>query len=281
MAHVYGTVPGLKNFIRDQGESKLGDSNDEQYLLWLEDGARAIDEYAQRTDPGHPVSGFGPRLGTNRYDGPCSRTLRLRDDLLAITSVTVRDTPTGSTRTLTDETDFLKVPYDEAPYRELLIHTDSSASWGTGQRSNDIAGKWGYQDVRASLTTLAAAVSDTTSTTVSLTATTEAGQTLLVGSEQMYVRAVSGAGPYAATVDRGVNGTTAATHLIAAAVEVYRYPSRIVVTNYRLAFRSWKTRNAGADGTDGGGQMLAGPALESEQTILRKGLWGLRLPEVG
>jgi hypothetical protein len=276
MGHTYGSVNGLKNFIRDLGETKLGSNNDELLLSFLEDGARSIDAYCERTDPQFPMSGFGPRIGTNRYDGVSGSCLQLGDDLLSITSVTVRDSPTGTTRTLTDETDFFKRPYDRSPYRELFIHEDSSEAWGTGTRANDVAGKWGHQDERETLGTLTAAVTTTTATTVIVSVAAEPGQTLYIDSEQLYVTAVSGTSNLTATVKRGANGTTAATHLNAAAVQYFAYPPSVVITNYRLAHRRWKTRDAGADGSDGGGSVPVQPGMESERSILARGVWMYR-----
>lgn len=289
MAHTYATLAEFKKYLRDQGDTLLGANNDALYLSFVEDASRSVDDHCRRTDYAFPMSGFGPRTGTNRYDGIslyadsyqlAGTCLKLGDDLLSITSVTVRDSPTGATRTLTDETHFLKVPYDRTPYRELVIHEDSSATWGLGHRGNDVAGKWGYQDVRDSLTATAAIILTTTETTVTVSAAAEfsAGQTLLIGSEQLYVRSTA---TTVLTVDRGVNGTTAAAHGAAAAISLYRYPQQVYTTTLRLAHRRWRTRDSGVTGADGSGDVPMHPMLDSERSILVRGLWSFAMPEAG
>jgi hypothetical protein len=87
----------------------------------------------------------------------------------------------------------------------------------------EIAGSWGFYQYPSALDTLSVAITSASATT--LTATNGAlwspGMTVLIGSEQMHVQSVSG---NTITVTRGVNGTTAATALISAAVQAYTYP---------------------------------------------------------
>ena len=66
------------------------------------------------------------------------------------------------------------------------------------------------------------------------------GQTLLVDSEQMHVTALTNAATDTMTVLRGVNGTTAASHLTAAAISRYAWPRPIVEATYALAGRVGK-----------------------------------------
>lgn len=249
-------------------------------LLALESVSRLIDEKMERSDFG---SGFGPRTGTNRYDGCGRGQLRLNDDLLSITSITIIGT-TGSAATtvLVADTDYYLLDgndgYGAGPYRKVLLNGLGVSSFGSGFRVTDIVGKWGFVDERyTTTTTVASGLSLDAAVTTFVTSaspTISPGQTLLIGSEQLYVTGLSGT---TATVVRGANGTTAAVHSDASAIAVYRYPRAVVDVALRLFTRRWKARDAGADGTDGGGDMSVTTPRESEDTILRRGLFGLRL----
>ncbi len=119
-------------------------------------------------------------------------------------------------------------------FPKLWLHVAPGGDYSLprGMRVMQITGQWGYGDGRRadpvdSVGTLGAAITTTTATTATMTAghTVLAGQTIRVGSEQMFVSAVS---TNTLTVERGVNGTTAAEHLINAAVVAYAYPAPVV-----------------------------------------------------
>ena len=92
-----------------------------------------------------------------------------------------------------------------------------------GRQTVQIGGQWGWWRhlTRASETANAIADATTTSVTVSSRADVEAGHTLLIDSEQLFVSSYSG---NTLTVVRGVNGTTAASHSGGAAIDIYEYP---------------------------------------------------------
>lgn len=281
MPHVYATLADLKNYIRDGGASDLGTTNDTLMLATLESVSETIDARMERSAFG---SGFGPRTGTNKYDGNAGNKLRLRDDLLTVTSVTIRgSTAASATQTPVADTDYYLLNadgvYSPGPYRTLLLHLQGISAFGTGYRVTDIAGTWGYQNVTTTATATASAIGTTTTTSVTVSAGTEfsAGQTLLIDSEQLYVSAVSGT---TLTVKRGQNGTTAATHSAAAAIAIYQYPSSVRDVCIRLALRRWKARDGGADGMIAGEGIPGAAPREGEETIIRRSLFGLRLKEM-
>lgn len=286
MPHTYASVFDGNNAIIANGASVLANEAAAKVadkLGVLEAVSRLIEEKTERSEF---TSGFGPRTGTNRYDGFAGSRLRLRDDLLSVTSITIRgSTAATATTTLVADTDYYLLDanggYGAAPYRTVLLHRQGVSAFGSGFRVTDIAGTWGYVDERVvSATTVASGLaSDATVTTFTTSAspTIYPGNTLRIESEQLYVTAVSGT---TATVVRGVNGTTAATHANASAISVYRYPRAVVDTATRLFLRRWKARDAGADGTDGGGDVPGVTPRESEDTIIRRGLFGLRLKEM-
>mgnify|MGYP001560548639 CR=1 FL=1 len=192
------------------------------------------------------------------------------DDLLSITSVKTYDVVNGTATTLVDETAFLKEPYGGPPYRRLRIHEESSAAWGTATRGGaHVAGSWGHQDVRIATTTTVASglASDATVTTfvTSASPTISIGQTLFIGTEQLYVSGLSGT---TTTVTRGANGTTAAGHANASAISIYTYHPRVVDGTRQIAQRAWKMRDAGASGGYGGGEIPGTSPMDTEWSIL-------------
>jgi hypothetical protein len=76
--------------------------------------------------------------------------------------------------------------------------------------------------------------------------------------------------PATVTVERAVNGTTAATHADMTAIARYIYDASVHTCALRLATRRWKSRDAGADGSDGGGDVGVLTPHEGEDTIVRR-----------
>lgn len=286
MAHAYASIADANEFMVSNGASVLTSESAAiiaRKLLLLESVSRVIDARMERSEFG---SGFGPRTGTNRYDGSGGSVLRLRDDLLSATSITIRpSTASATTSTPTVDTDYYGLDENGGygtPYRKLLLHGQGTVTaFGSGHRVTDVAGSWGYSDERYTSTTTVASglASDAAATTfvTSASPTISPGHTLLIGTEQLYVTGLSGT---TATVVRGANGTTAAVHTNSSAIAVYRYPRAVVDVALRLYLRRWKARDAGADGTDGGGSMPGVTAQEGEDTIIRRGLYGFRLKEM-
>lgn len=103
-----------------------------------------------------------------------------------------------------------------------------------------IAGVWGYATSAAWFAlanTATVATVGGTSVEVSSLAGIESGNTILVESEQMFVRSTSTSGAPVKnylSVERGVNGTTAAAHS-AKAVSVMQYPGLVVAATMHKA----------------------------------------------
>jgi hypothetical protein len=247
MGHTYSNLAGFKRYLADNA-TDIGTTADADMVATLESVSRSIDEFCRRTGPAHPMSGFGPRLGTNRYDGNGRTCLELDDDLLATTGSIVVRFVTAATTGVSPvvETDFYYEPYDRTPYRAVELHGYGSLTFFPGgKRTIDWPGKWGYQDVRVTSSATVAEVLDTTETGVDVSDGTvfSPGHTFLVDAEQMYVRSIA---TNTLTVVRGVNGTTAATHASGASIDVYQYPADIVDACNVVAQRRRKQRDAGA-----------------------------------
>lgn len=283
MAHTYATVSEANDYMTSGGSTKFATESAAIVALKLsilEAVSRRIDFVCHRSAFG---SGFGPRTGTNLYDGDGCNELLLRDDLLGTPSAFTVAAATGSsTVSPVVTTDYYlgsPLGYVGPPWRKIILHQRGTPTvFGTGYRTISVTGSWGYPtDLVPSTTTVASGldVGTTAQTfTTSATPTISPGATLRIGSEDLYLISVSGT---TATVLRGANGTTAATHADASAISTHRYDSRVRDVALRLFMRRWKSRDAGADGTDGGLDVSVVRAVEGEETIARRGLSDLIL----
>jgi len=182
---------------------------------------------------------FYVRNASRHYDVRCGQYERIPiDDLLSATAVTIDDDGDGTYgETLTEGTHFEFLPEFTFPRRWLRVFPWNDTTLPHGTRRVRIVGTWGYGDGQSADPWLTSGVTGTlasvdgTSLTLSASGTVEPGHTLLLGSEQMFVSAVSST---TATVRRGVNGTTASTHA-AVAVRLAQYPADIVAACLHLS----------------------------------------------
>lgn len=174
---------------------------------------------------------FYVRSATKYFDvvDPCSVLI---DDCLSISALTGDSegdgTFDGTTYTQGDAGDYLLWPDDVWPKMMLTPAASPDYYFTRGKRFLKAVGLWGYGDGESATPYKSSGLTGTVATTTGITLTASAdastaiypGQTILVESEQMYVTAVS---TTSITVERGVNGTAAATHS-AAAIYIYKYP---------------------------------------------------------
>ncbi len=282
--HTYATLHEAKRYAVDEGIAwGEGSTNDHLALAILESVSRRVDGWTRRSAFG---SGFGPRLGTNRYDSTGCTSLDFDDDLLSTDSVLSRASTASSTTTApAEETDFYLVnnkgQYEPGPYRKAILHgLGNVLAFGSGLRVVEWTGVWGHQDVTVPLVPAAGEAIDDDQTDIEVSALGEIspGMTLLVDDEQMYVRALIDADPtFSITVVRGVNGTTAAEHDDESEMARYIYDPGVTEVTLRLWGKRWAARNSGADGSDGGGDVGFIQPRESEDTILRRTINHLRM----
>jgi hypothetical protein len=270
--HVYACLQEFKDFLREQGSTSLGTNQDATMLGVLESASRRIDEWCGRG------SGFGPRTGTNTYDGDGSDVLWLEDDLNTATpTVTVN----GST--LTVDVDYYLQrtggAYGDPPYRRIAL---VSMTLPVDRKMATVAGAWGYPAITRDLTITTAEALDATEQVCDVSGVTglSPGMTLLIESEQVYVSAVTPGTTNTITIDRGVNGTTAATHDTGKTLKRIIYNAAVVDACNRVALRRWRSRDAGADGMDGGGQVGVIAPREGEDLILARTVGHLRIERV-
>jgi hypothetical protein len=218
----------------------LTTTTDDTILRKMCEGAsRAIDKYTNRF--------FYCLKATKFYDGSVPLWI---DDLLSIDTNGLKIDDDGD-QTYDDtfaSTDYHLYPLNTYPKTriELAIEGDYT-SFGITPKGCQIAGLWGYGDGISATpyiidTTLGLAIGTTTETTVTFTAVTNlsAGDTFLCGTEQIYIYSISS---LVGTVERGVNGTTAAAHLLGASIYIYQYPEDIRQACIDLATALYLNRN--------------------------------------
>jgi len=109
-------------------------------------------------------------------------------------------------------------------------------SFAVGRSRLSIEGRWGYRfHIADSASVISSGGGISASVTVvPVDAVTEiqAGMTIVIDSEQMFVRTVTGIN---VTVKRGVNGTTTATHADATAISFVVFPAEVTEATALLA----------------------------------------------
>jgi hypothetical protein len=252
-----------------------GTGDDTRLRGVLENISRLIDRYCNRH--------FYVLSATRRFDGDGGLTL-LIPDLISVDSSGLKtdDNKDRTFETTWATSDYLLLPSNadpagssnpgSRPYTSVEVDTDAGtkADWPAGRQTVQIAGQWGYWRhlKRASETANAIADATTTSVTVSSRSDVEAGHTLLIDSEQICVRSYSGS---VLTVDRGVNGTTAASHSGGAAIEIYEYPGPIAEAAILQAARLWKRKDSAFVGIAGfpeTGQLRVSAGLDADVSLM-------------
>ena len=264
--HTYANVSNLRDYLAGTSYSSNWTADTVSLRRILQSGSRRMDSYVG----GGLLTSWGPYTQTRYFDvgmgsyllndpriiGP-SGSLMPSDKIIntvplgswcnAITSVTsYSGTDRATSETLTEgyANDYFLEPYSSDPKLFLKMNIDSTKSLSSGQQTLAIAGTWGWQNTTKDTTTLSALISSTTATTITVTAATDLseGNTLLIGTEQMYVQSISGT---TLTVIRGVHGSTAATHSNGADLAVYTYPEDVVQVCLDLGHIIYRDRDIG------------------------------------
>lgn len=223
MPNCYATLSDIKNEL---GETSADATRDSILLDMLERVSREADQYCARH--------FYAQSATRYFDviDPCRVII---DDCLSISALTGDSegdgTFDGTIYTQGDEGDYILWPYNDWPKLMLRPAAAPDYFFSRGARQLKAIGIWGYGDGQSAIPYRSSGLTGTVATTTGTTLTASAdastsiyaGQTILVESEQMYVSAVS---TTSLTVERGVNGTAAATHS-AGTVYIYKYPSEV------------------------------------------------------
>jgi hypothetical protein len=207
--NVYSTLAAFKAEI-----NRSATDDDAMLLRQLERASREVDRECQRH--------FYSETATRYFDGN-GRPQAWIDDLVSVTTVKADTSGAGSySVTLAANIDYWTWPNNpraNEPVTRLDLNPISSqlTEWPKGRRRIQVVGVFGYSAESELVGTLGAAIVSTSATSITMTAGhgLSAGETIIVGTEQMYISAVA---TNTLTVVRGVNGTTAATALISASV---------------------------------------------------------------
>jgi len=206
---------------------------DTDFLVWMNTSSRFIDGYCKRK--------FYVQSATRYYDGAGDKLFV--DDLLSVSTLKVDDNADGTYEdSYTASTDYELWPYDNYPKTMALISSRADRGYtnfgGPCRKAVQIVGSFGYGDGQSATPytdsgVVTAEDLDATETGIDISSTTPfgVGQTILIGSEQCYISAITAVdGETSAylTVTRGVNGTTAATHDTGASIYIYQYPETVV-----------------------------------------------------
>lgn len=210
------------------------------YLLGLIGGAsRAVENYCRRHF--HTVSEV-------RYFGVWNTGGVVLDDVLSVSAIGADSEDDGSFdgEAWVEGVDYVLYPRHKWPKWHLKPHKNTYKSLEANDEYLKVTGVWGFGDGTSASpwksvgSTGTVADGSGTSLTLGTSGVVFAGDTLLIGSEQLYVEEVSGS---TATVVRGVNGTTAAAHSAAAA---YRgqYPDPVKRFVVALVTEAYSKRTA-------------------------------------
>ena len=227
------------------------DAHDGRLLGLLEAASRWIDGYCDRR--------FAAVHGERRFDGR-GRAALLTPDLVAVSELRVRDA-SGRWESW-PSADWLLYPLNAVPtepggrpYTRILLASSERRRFPLNRAGVAISGIWGYCDVRedagwqvADGSAVAAADATAVVAPVSADAAVplSAGHTVRIGNEQMYVTGVTaGVGKTTLSVQRGVNGTAAAAHVVGAGLSVYRYPEAVAEACLLQAAVWWRERSGG------------------------------------
>jgi len=288
--HTYGNVYDFKAYLGGTDHVTDWTTDETPVLRVLESASKRIDSYMGRS--------FGARTETHSFDlgqgalrddslvqngdiieFPDYWTTRLQstgilgldDWLITATTVTSYEgTDRTSSATLSEGigNDFLLMPYNTSPKSKMKLVENTLKNLYSGQQTLTILGEWGWQNDTESISTVDAVGSTSTTTvTVSSGSTTYVGDTILVGTEQMYVTNVDG---NTLTVIRGVNGTTSATHSGGATYYRYKYPADVVQACLDIARTYWRSRDVGQSQILGTNEMQMTYPQNEERMILKK-----------
>lgn len=209
-------------------------ANDTRLRALAEDISRQIDRWTGRT--------FQPWIGTIHFGGDGS-TSQIIKDLISVSTLLEDTNLDGTFETGWASTDYLLGPFEAdptseyvwRPYTVIYVRQSSDGTQDVflrGQRNYRLVGTWGYGSITVDSGLDASASFDSTATTIAFSGGTAAvldiGWTILVGSEQMYVKSKPGTGTgTSVVVERAVNGSTATVHASGTAISYFLYPGPI------------------------------------------------------
>lgn len=214
----YATLESAK-----RAAGAVDSSRDTLWLEKLDAASRAIDLFCGRH--------FFTVEGVRYFDGACRFEVWI-DDFLSISALgmdTERD-GTFDGESWVEGQDWISRPYNAWPKIGIEMHVAGRYGMVSGRRYIKATGIWGYGDGQGASPWRSVALTGTvaddsaTSLTLSGEGTIETGATIKIEDEQLFIESITEG---AATVVRGVNGTTAAAHTDAA-ISSALYPAVVI-----------------------------------------------------
>jgi hypothetical protein len=274
MANEYATLAQIRAYLNVTDTAD--DTKLQSYLAWA---SRRIDKHCHGRR-------FYPRIATLEFDYQRDpQNIYVNEDLLAVTTLTIDDTSIAAA-------DYKLYPLNKYPKHRIALLLNQSNVFtysSTPQATVDVAGTWGYHDdwdnawLDTGDTVQDASGINTTVTSVTFTnidgvcadgftRRCSEGNLLKIGTEYLQVTATDTT-TNIATVRRGVNGSTAASHANAAAISVYQVPE--MAKGACLDVCKWIYEHR-----DQAGGIIAIPSLEGTaiEMEIEKILMGWHLP---
>ena len=251
MPNVYTDLATLKNAGTLDIASKT--TYDSQLLRIAEGASREIDKYVEMYFYIYHGS-FYQDGGANRVvlDFPVQSISQLIVDIDGNNQYPTTSAYSVDINNPTTAPDVFTYPENSYPKTRLEANPFGSyGHLGAGfRKAIKITGTFGYGNdwpadyVRDSGTTIATAISTSDTALVAASPSTlSAGMTLRLGTtEQVYVTAATST---SATIQRAVNGTTAASSASTTPIYVYQYPQAITQACVIQTIRTWKRRESG------------------------------------
>lgn len=236
----YLRLPDLKRVLNNETANTAEHS---RLLAGIEGISRAIDDHCGVQFYNQTAVRYPPPAARYCDANDWGRELVLPWPVVSLSEVVVDDDGDDTFElTLAAFTDYV-IEAEGAddrgePYWSLRLNPNGTqiTRWPRDRRRVRLTGVFGWP-LKQLATGLTGTLTTTSDTTITASAAADSlvypGDTILMGSEQMDVTAVSST---TVTVERGVNGTTAATYS-AVGIYVLTYPAAI-----QQAARAWATR---------------------------------------
>ena len=228
------------NLASLKAELTITDTTDDAILLRkLEAVSRLIDGECDRH--------FYTKTSTKYFTALSGNYVYL-PDLLSVTTLKTDDDGDRTYENTWAATDYDLLDYNEFPKYKIHITPEGNYTFPSTRKGVEIVGLWGFGDGWSAVpyedsATNTSEVLDNSETDVDVGAGTAfaVGQLILVESEQMYITAIA---TNTLTVKRGVNGTTAATHVTDKDIYIYLYPQPVREACLIQAIRLFRRKEA-------------------------------------
>ncbi len=246
IANTYTGIDDLKSRM-----GIAGVANDKTLWATLHAASRAVDRYCNR----HFFTLEDVRL----FDIDDHASVAI-PDLVSVTEILEDRDGDRVFETTRPASDYALYPLNASPdsptgrpHNEVRSDVGSSSNgFAIGRSRLSIEGRWGF---RFSIVDTGSAISVSggigpvgTVVPVDVVSEIQAGMTIVIDNEQMFVRQVNGTN---LTVKRGMNGSAISAHDDTAVISFVEFPAEISEATELLTARYWKSKDATSGGLAG------------------------------